>query len=484
MRNPFRRTPPRDPQVEQALRHSLTDHARQAPAGHDLADRVFATVERTPAHDPQRDPSRWRTWAFPLIAAGAVATVVGAVAGIQQLDKPSAHGTAAASPSVPNQSVSNAPPTVATSPTTHPPSVHSSPTTTTTAPVDTSTLHDVKILDLTFADVDDGWALASADCIGGPGRCPAVLRTHDGKDWQSAPLVGFNVPGQTGGCADPCVEHLRFATDDIGYAFGPTTLEMTTDGGLHWAEQSGGALFLETLKQNVIRVTSSHTGCPGPCDIRVQTAGLGSSSWTTQLGPLNTAGDVQFARGGDDAYLLLTGHVAGGGENAPSTLYRSADDGASWQQGGEPCPQLDREDDSSAIAAGANGGVAVLCTPHGQVSHQFVATSTDHGANFSAQLGRIPYPAEQLVGDPSTVLLATGVAAERSTDAGRSWAPVPGPIDRPSFVGFESVDVGRIVAQKPSPGSHRYNIGTLPQTGTVIWTTRDGGQSWTKVQFH
>jgi hypothetical protein len=469
MKIPFRRTQPRDPQVEQAVRHSLAEHARQAPAGHDMADRVLAAVDRTPASDPRRDPSRWRTWAFPLIAAGAVAAVVGAVAGIQQLGKPSAHGTAAASPSVPRVSASNASPTVAVSPTTHAPSVHSSPTTTTTAPVDTSTLHGVKILDLTFADVDDGWALATAECINGPGRCPALLRTHNGQTWHSSPRVGFNVVGQTSSpCDDPCVSHIRFGTDRLGYAYGPHSFLMTTDGGRHWVQQSGGALFLETLNQNVIRVTSSGTGCPGPCGIRVQTAPLYSTSWTTELGPVNTSGGVEFARQADDAYLLLTGHVAGGSPVATSTLYRSSDNGVSWTKGGEPCPQQGKtEIDSYAVAAGADGRAAVLCRPRTSSSHAWVATSTDHGAHFAAHPGQAPASA-LLTGDPGTVLVnAGGGGLARSTDGGKTWSPIQYPIRRVSFAGFESTQVGRLVAAD----------------GTEIWTTRDGGQSWTELRL-
>ena len=61
------------------------------------------------------------------------------------------------------------------------------------------------------------------------------------------PGTEFNVPGETGGCATRCVQHIRFATDQIGYAFGPHALLMTTDGGLDWTPQSGGADALETL---------------------------------------------------------------------------------------------------------------------------------------------------------------------------------------------------------------------------------------------
>jgi photosystem II stability/assembly factor-like uncharacterized protein len=243
---------------------------------------------------------------------------------------------------------------------------------------------------------------------------------------------------------------------------------MTTDGGRHWVQQSGGALFLETLNQNVIRVTSSGTGCPGPCGIRVQTAPLYSTSWTTELGPVNTSGGVEFARQADDAYLLLTGHVAGGSPVATSTLYRSSDNGVSWTKGGEPCPQQGKtEIDSYAVAAGADGRAAVLCRPRTSSSHAWVATSTDHGAHFAAHPGQAPASA-LLTGDPGTVLVnAGGGGLARSTDGGKTWSPIQYPIRRVSFAGFESTQVGRLVAAD----------------GTEIWTTRDGGQSWTELRL-
>lgn len=471
MRNFFTRRPPRDPDVERALRRSLTEHARQAPGPADVTERVLAATARMPVAGPGRDagPSRWRTWTLPLVAAGSVAAVVAAIAGIQQLDQPSAHESAAASPTS-HSSRLHAPgpiPTAISSAPSQPPQTRTG----SIAPPDTSTLHDVKVLDLTFAGLDDGWALATADCILKPGeRCPALLRTHNGTRWHSSPNTPFNVPGQTGGCDDPCVQHLRFATDDIGYAYGPDALLMTTDGGQNWVRQAGaGALYLETLNQNVIRVTGTESGCPGPCAIGIQTAALGSSRWTTRLGPLTTPGGVEFARGGDDAYLLLTGHTAGGAQDAKSVLYRSADDGASWTRAGEPCPQAGAvEIDSTAVAAGADGRAAVLCTHRAPPFGSFAATSTDSGAHFTAQAGSIPFAqAELLTGDPATVLLAAGRGAVRSTDGGRSWASVPYRFGTVSFAGFESTQVGRVVSAD----------------GTEIWTTRDGGATWTEVRF-
>jgi photosystem II stability/assembly factor-like uncharacterized protein len=280
------------------------------------------------------------------------------------------------------------------------------------------------------------------------------------------PGADFNVDGVRG-CADPCVASIRFATDQIGYAFGPDALFMTADGGRSWQRQPGGALFLETLDNNVIRITSSGTGCPGPCGVQAETAAIGSSAWTLARFPAGaapTADSLRFARGGSDAYLLFLGHTAGGGSRARSTLYRSSDDGRDWVAAGEPCPQSAQEVDSAAIAAAPDGRVSVLCTNRTAPNRQFVATSTDHGASFAGR-GTLPQRADQLTGDPTTVLIAAGGSLLRSADGGRSWARLIQPTGPVSFLGFESARVGRAVTDG----------------GRTIWTTSDAGESWTAV---
>jgi hypothetical protein len=348
------------------------------------------------------------------------------------------------------------------------------PTGTTSAasptPIDTSTLHGVKILDLTFVSEDTGFAVASADCIRGPGRCTALLRTTDGAHWKSMPNTPFRVPGITGGCAYPCVSHIRFANDQVGYAFGPKALLMTTDGGASWQQQKGGAILLETLDQNVIRVTSSHTGCPGPCNVQVQTSGIGSPTWATAKFISPTVGyDVSLSRGGSDAYLLFTGPIAGGGaQDARSTLYRSTDDGRIWQSANEPCPQIDGEVDSYAVAAAPDGRVSVLCVHRQAPQRWFVATSTDDGDTFTAQSGTVPAAtAGLLTGDATTVLVTAASGMARSTDGGKTWQSVPDVTGKISFVGFESERVGRAVSAD----------------GQTIWTTRDAGKTWSPAAF-
>jgi photosystem II stability/assembly factor-like uncharacterized protein len=279
----------------------------------------------------------------------------------------------------------------------------------------------------------------------------------------------FNVAGVTGGCTYRCVSHIRFADKDIGYAFGPKAFLMTTDGGQHWSQQPGGALFVETLDNNVIRVTGSASGCPGPCNVQVETSDIGSTTWTAaDLGNLPAVWNLDFARGGSDAYLLIGGHSAGGAPNGRSTLYLSADDGRTWTRSGEPCPQTSQEIDSTAIAAGGGDRVSVVCMVRQAPQRWYVATSNDAGAQFTAQPGTVPAATASLLsGDSTTVLVTAGTGLARSTDGGRTWHPVPSVTGKIGFVGFESKTVGRAVSSD----------------GRTIWTTRDAGKTWTPAAF-
>lgn len=443
----------RDP-VAEALRRSLAAHAADAPPADLLAERIIHTAERGPAAGNGRSPRGWRTWALPVIAAGAVGAVVAAVIGIENF-----HTSAS---NLPGSGLSSVPQTALPTPVSSTPPPSAGGTTTAAPPPPTGDLTNVRIADLTFVGDDDGWALGSADCLGGPGRCTAMWRTTDGTHWQSMAGVQFNVPGVEN-CADPCVTNIRFANDNIGYAYGPSAFYVTSDGGKTWDKQPGGAIALETLDNNVIRVTADPpSGCPGPCNVQVQTADVGSTRWTAATLGRTQGFGVQLARGGHDAYLLDLGHPAGGGIGT-SVLYRSTDDGRNWEPMGEPCPQTADEIDSVAVAAGGDQRVTVLCMSRSG-SPRYVATSVDAGQHFAAQSGVIPRSAwgGLIAGDPQTVLVVAGTGLTRSTDGGATWQQVADVTGEIGWVGFESPTVGRAVSAD----------------GTTIWTTRDGGGSW------
>lgn len=466
----FRRRRPVDSSVERALRASLAAQARQAPNGSGLPERILAAVD-SPPPELLEQPRRWVGWALPAVAAAAAVAAV--AVGISVVGNSGKPGVPTADKDHSHRFGGNlhgstlAVPTHVTTP----------PSTGTASAPESVGVPNVRVRDLTFAGTNDGWALATATCQ--TGRCTELLRTHDGTHWSRLAAPPFRYPA---------VAHIRFATDAIGYAFGPGGFFMTTTGGRTWQRQPGGALALETLDGNVVRVIAHGTGCPAYCHVQVETAAIGSPTWTVAPIPEsvpNSLGGygISFARGGSDVYLLSLGHPAGGSSRAYSTLYRSTDDGHTWQSMGEPCPQVTREVDSLVIGAGMGDRVSVLCmTRQPHYGRLFVATSTDAGSHFTAH-GLLPKsltnavfgaPDTTLVGDPSTVLALAGIdggagpALLLSDDGGATWQlarDVPGGV---TFVGFENSQVGRVVAQH----------------GRSIWTTRDGGRTWTPITFH
>jgi photosystem II stability/assembly factor-like uncharacterized protein len=456
--------------VETRLRTTLSEHATKAPPGAALAERILAEVE-APAR-VLRPRHGWRTWMTPLLAAGAVAAVVAAVVGVES-DRHTA------SPPPPGVSQAIASPTLDRSPAPSPSPTSPSPTspspTTTVANQDGADVTGFHARDLTFVSEDEGWAIGSAHCVSGGGTCTALYRTTNGRTWQSMPGAAFNVPGVQH-CAAPCVDHIRFANKKVGYAYSGDVLFMTTDGGFHWHVQPGrGAEALETLNDNVIRLVSdSSAGCPGPCNVRVETSSIGSSSWATvnlTARPLSTT-SVTLSRSGADAYVLATQNPSGGAGagGAQSTLFASTDNGSTWQHLGEPCPQAGYDEvDSRAVAAAPNGTVSVLCAPRNAGSSLFVAISHDAGASFVRAAGTLPRRGgAEFTGDPSTVLVAGWNSAYRSTDGGTTWSRIPtlaGTVV--GFLGFESPTVGRAVTDG----------------GRRIWTTHDGGATWSAFAF-
>jgi hypothetical protein len=230
---------------------------------------------------------------------------------------------------------------------------------------------------------------------------------------------------------------------------------------------------LETLDQNVIRLVSDKTGCPGPCDLRIERSNVGSSTWKPIGGtqPLSGVSSLQLTRADQEVYVLIRRHPAGGAPSQTSTLIALNDSGTADLNDGEPCPQPSGsggEVDSIAVAAGSNRRVAALCQPRGGRQPAFVVTSTSAGRAFTATAGRLPSSTlDLLAGDPRTVLLAGGSGGiYRSTDGGVTWRRVPG-IESVRFLGFESTQVGR----------------ALSGDGRTLWTTTDGGAHWRPTRF-
>ncbi|HZE48844.1 MAG TPA: hypothetical protein VE074_04735 [Jatrophihabitantaceae bacterium] len=437
-----------DIDIESVLRASLAEHARQTPDADRLAERIIADADHPrPVHDPHR-PRRWSGWMLPAIAAGSVAAVVGAVIAVAQLGHSGRHAADQGPLTSDKRSAASSPVSTESG------QVYAStlPTPASTAPglPGGVPVPAFRVIDLTFTSTQVGWALGNGTCLdGSPGICPAVMRTDDGGSrWISTPNPPASLPVD-GSCAAPCVDHVRFANDNVGYAFGPGALFMTVDGGQSWGnnEDPAGTSSLEVANGTALRVTGE----------RLVIADVGQTSWKPAALPAKATVKGDVVRSRDRAY------VSAGSSNS---LYVSTNDGAKWAEQPSPCS-------GSAIGSlstGADGSVVVLCAPVGPATPA-VYTSNNDATSFTPIAGLTTGNFDGPFGaaDGSTLFRSSSGQLERTTDEGKHWARVATDKTKGvvAFLGFESPTVGRWVTGD----------------GSTIYTTTDAGQHWTPYKF-
>lgn len=270
--------------------------------------------------------------------------------------------------------------------------------------------------------------------------------------------------------------HIRFASDSVGYLFFGSEpgygrdlpILMTTNGGRTWQNQPIRADALETLHGNVIRIVDQG-GCPPGCAYSVRVSAIGGTSWraATLPGDQGPGDGVQLVRTASLSAVETYGNPAGGAGSAQATLYTSSDDGASWTRRGEPCPQHNRaslahgEVDSTLLTSAADGSLTILCTPRGDSGWQFTTTSTDGGASFHPGYLRAlgSFPISALGAASATAILISSDMTYRSTDGGRHFTKVAGPV---AWLGFATSTVGHAISLDRR----------------IILTTTDAGRTW------
>jgi len=342
---------------------------------------------------------------------------------------------------------------------------------------------------LSFVGVDDGWALASAGCLGGPGVCTAIYNTTNGTTWHRLPDAPFNVGGAGGdiGCeaSSPCVDGIRFANATDGYVFGNAALYMTTDGGDTWARQSGfGADSLEIGGGMVTRISIDNV--PHPV---VEQAPVGSTTWTPIRLPGGTpitqiGGGVSVGGSGQLAVIAVTDYAEskGDGVGQQAIFYYSTDNGAHWVKRADPCPPVGAKlnDDAAAMTTAPDGTIVVYCGIRsslvtGTTLRASTITSTDNRQTYSTPHNQTTFGELLLLAaanQATQLVLARSPNAEqntlyRSTSTGQTWTPVtPFGHQDIQFIGFQSGSIGRVVTN-----------------GNKMWTTRDGGDTWTPTRI-
>lgn len=452
-----------DRQLEALLRDGMAAEARPVVAESRLTEQIIAsaTAESRPA-----DPRSWQNWLLPAVAAVLVALLLGSVLfGAKLLhsagQSPAGHHTPPPTPSF----SSNPGPTG--SPTQSAPSTKPDPSGGNTGVVSPGTgpvPDGFSGYDLTWISQDEGWALGTAPCSTAP--CTSIVHTLDGgQTWGGLPAPSAFL-AQSDVCSSDCerVSGIRFANAEVGYVYGPNSFWTTTDGGRNWSHQSGNAWALEVVAGRVLRVSGADPNCAPGCRFVVQQAAIGSADWKNVALP-SAAQSVSatLSANGNNVVLATYGNPAGGAERAQSVVFQSGDGGNSWHRLGEVCPQSGGEADSTAVTVAADGSLAALCQPRTPpAAPAFLVTSTDGGQHFSKRPA-VPGTAARTVAATSPADVLVGGDRLYRWD-GTSWHTVAGP-DKPRFVGFESTDVGRLLAANGA------------------WTTNDGGLSWSRLSY-
>ena len=416
-------------ELETRLRAALSENARHAPPGAPLADRILAELDAPVL----RPGGGWRTWTFPFLAAAAIAAVALTLAGVGA-DRHTA------APAVTHR----ASPTLSAPVTTAP---RATPTAT---PTPQATAHPAvpllamggvtgfRAIDATYVGTDQIWALGHADCR--QGRCLTLVHTTDsGKTWKPVPVPAV------------AATSVRFADPSTGFLFGRNVLERTTDGGTHWTPEPGGADAIETLDQTVIRVSRDNAACAGSCPYNVSYAHLGSSSWMQSTVPFIRGYSVQLMRATGVSYLLVrTSNPASVGHQGQ--LYRSSDGGASWHRS-PACTNL------IGGSLAADGTLDLIC------GNQILVDAHTPTAQY----------VEQPTGSSATV---TAVDAHSLiVVADRLYSSTAGGYLRTALDRAVVDDLG-------PPGFQNTRVGRwLDDGGRTIWTTTDGGVSWTGAAF-
>jgi hypothetical protein len=351
------------------------------------------------------------------------------------------------------------------------------PSATTTLPVSSTSLTS-GVQDWTWVNDDHGWALIRKTC--GTTVCVALRETvNGGKTWHSLPVpdaVDAEVYpdamfGPVAACAArPCLSSVRFATPEVGWLYGPALFQ-TLDGGQTWTRLPVARVSdVEAAHGVAMRVTSSGTGCAAGCNYQVDRMVLTSTTWTRLTNPPISVNPSLLLQG-TDIYAFDVPNWAGAGE---SHLARSRNAGTSWTAIDDPCPGLHTGYRTASASAAPNGVLAVLCESV-TLDRAVVQISTDRGKTFGPRRG-VPGNSFGPIAAASADTIAVGYSAGEKSgvivtrDGGLTWrstlvttrAPSPGANLRP-LVGWQDAQTGRA----------SFNTNS-------IWSTRDGGRTWTE----
>ena len=304
------------------------------------------------------------------------------------------------------------------------------------------------------------WVLGTAgDCTSCP---PLIWHTTDaGQTFTSIPAPPTQFANASQG-ATTSVSDLRYADGVDGWAFGPGLWATHDDGG-QWRsiDLQGDVVDLEPGAGGYVYavVDLCVMGGNGVCPLEVVRSTAASDAWSVVL-TLSDEGEPPPSLGvhGADVWLL-------GGTG----LWRSLDDGASFDQLPTPCSA-----DLGGTIDPVTASVVWAFCPTGLEGGPWV--STDGGAGFRSAYGNEVWSNSAKVSALSASnALLTGIGGlDETNNGGASYRTVPAFGGSGAWwLGFTDASVG-----------YAWVADQLPEgTQLQLWRTTDGGARWTLVNL-
>ncbi|MGD0083016.1 MAG: hypothetical protein ABSD78_07440 [Acidimicrobiales bacterium] len=353
---------------------------------------------------------------------------------------------------------------------------------------------------ITWLSPKQGWVLGTAPC--GTKMCSDVIGTTNGaKSWS---LVGrVNTPiALSGSKTKKGVTEIRFATAEVGWAFGPD-LYRTTNGGRTWASMPipGQGTQLLDLAANSTNVYALTSPCKWATFCRQassfwRTATLTGSSWilVMQLPSISFEPFTDIAVYGQTVYVVVPGGGYGGPTEgsvstgplqqpprdggAPNELFASTD-GRHFSSRPVPCSPFPPYALFQAVPTSATD-VALLCdgnhTFSGAQKFVYLSANTGRTDTYVGAMDEVGAVAELAVspsgnlvaaawGPDSTVIYindtheTTWTMVINKSDGGLGFNDIVYVTDEEAWVVYAPADAG-------------------PAALGQVFVTHDGGQHW------
>ena len=335
---------------------------------------------------------------------------------------------------------------------------------------------------LSWLNPRQGWVLGAVPC--GAKLCWRVAATYDGaRTWRGLGQVGpATAPPPD---ARPPVSEIRFATAEVGWAFGPG-LFRSTNGGRAWRQVAipGGGkqvLALVISPAAAFAVISPCVGTDSGCTKSPtlwRTGAATSADWNLVRLKMPRAYFASMSTFDRTVYVV-------DGDNTPTamgTLYASVD-GHSFSARPSPC-ELSKSLGLAQVVATSANRVALLCTgdPGFSKAVKTVYLSRDTGfsdvyAGMTGPLGISAELAASTSGELAVAAWSDGSFIYHGTGPAKPWPMVLGLAD--DGMGFNDL---AFVSSQVAWAVHG-PVSVLADFAGDLCVTRDGGVRWTIVKL-